>query len=166
MTEDLITVAYSTREQAESVITRLENIGVVSQQISLITNEQTRDGMVPPHADENVTAETAAAGAAAGGLVGTVLGALATVSAIGIPGLNVLVVGSLATTLAGLATGTVTGGLVGALVGAGISPDDAEVFERELKEGAILLSVRPMDDKQREKIKNITGESEARHLAA
>lgn len=166
MTQELITAAYRTREEAENVIERLENIGVVSQQINLITNEQTRDEILPPHSERNVTAETAAAGAAAGGLVGTILGALATVSAVGIPGLNLIVVGSMASTLAGLGTGAVSGGLVGALVGAGISPDDAEVFERELKEGAILLSIRPMDDKQRDKIQNITGESETMHLAA
>ena len=166
MTEELITAAYRTREEAENTIERLGNIGVVSQQINLITHEQTREKMLPPHSERNVTGETAAAGAAAGGLVGTILGALATVSTVGVPGLNLIVVGSLATTLAGLGTGAVSGGIVGALVGAGISPDDAEVFERELNEGAILLSIRPMDDKQRNKIQNIIGESEARHLAA
>ncbi len=166
MTQDLITAAFRSREQAENTITRLEKIGVVEQQISLITHEQTRENMIPPHAHENVTGESAAAGAAAGGLAGTILGALATVSVIGVPGLNVIAVGTLATTMAGLATGAVSGGIVGALIGAGITPDDAEIYERELNEGAVLVSVRPMDDKQREKIKNIMGESEARHLAA
>lgn len=166
MTEEIISSTYQTREEAEDIINRLENIGVVQQQISLVAKEEVRDGMVPPHAETDVTAETAATGAATGGLLGTIMGSLATVSAIGVPGLNIIVVGTLSSVIAGLATGAVTGGIVGALVGAGISPDDAKVYEREIQEGAVLISVRPMDNKQRDKIKDIMGESAALHKAA
>ena len=98
-------------------------------------------------------AVTTAAGVGAGGLAGTLIGAMATASLITLPGINLLAIGTVYTTLAGLATSAVTGGLVGALVGVGISPNDAEVYERELQEGAILITVEPIDDKQHDKIK-------------
>ena len=166
MSKNMISATYHSIPEANDVVTRLENIGVTDSQISLITNKETREGMIPPTADRNVAAEATAAGAGAGGLAGTLLGAMATASLITLPGLNLLAIGTVYTTLAGLATGAVTGGLVGALVGVGISPDDAEVYERELQEGAILITVEPIDDKQHEKIKNVIGESEALHLAA
>lgn len=82
------------------------------------------------------------------------------------PGAGIVVAGTLAATLTGLGTGVVAGGIVGALVGAGISPDDAEIYERELQEGAILLTVRPRDKDEREKIHDVLGDSPAQHLAA
>lgn len=166
MTQDMISSSFRTREAAEDAVRRLENIGVVDQQISIIAKKETRDGMLPPHGHTNVTGEASAAGATAGGLVGAVLGALASAAVITVPGLNIVVVGTMATVLAGLGTGAITGGIVGALIGAGISPDDAKVYERELNEGAVLLTVRPLNSEQRQKIHNVLGETEARHLAA
>jgi uncharacterized membrane protein len=164
--QKLISSTFRTRSDAEHAVTRLENIGVVEQQISLIAKEETREKLAPKHAETDLEEEGAGGGAVAGGLFGALAGAALSGTALVIPGLNIIVAGALATTLTGLATGAVAGGAIGALVGAGVSPDDAEVYERELNEGAILLTVRPMDDKQRDKIHNVLGETEARHLAA
>lgn len=46
----------------------------------------------------------------------------------------------------GGAVGATAGGLVGLLVGAGISEERAKVYETELKEGGIVLGVKPRHD--------------------
>ena len=60
-----------------------------------------------------------------------------------IPGIGPLVAaGWLATTLAGAGAGAVAGGLVGALTGAGVSREEAEVYEEGVRRGHTLVSVR------------------------
>jgi len=60
-----------------------------------------------------------------------------------IPGVGPLVAaGWLATTLAGAGAGAVAGGLVGALTGAGVSREEAEVYEEGVRRGNTLVSVR------------------------
>ena len=52
--------------------------------------------------------------------------------------------------LAGGGAGAVAGGLVGGLVGLGIPEQDAEVYNRALQEGGVVMSVSADADKVRE----------------
>jgi len=86
-------------------------------------------------------------GGAVGGAVGaTVVGFAAAAAALTVPGLGLVIVGPLAGALAGGAAGATAGGLVGLLVGAGIPEERAKSYETELKEGGIVVGVRPRDD--------------------
>lgn len=89
----------------------------------------------------------AAEGVGVGGSIGTMVGAtLAAIAAVGtslvIPGLNLIVAGPVLAALAGGGAGAVTGGLVGGLVGLGIPKQDAEVYNKALLEGGVVMGVR------------------------
>jgi hypothetical protein len=77
---------------------------------------------------------------------GAVVGILAAIAAIGtslvIPGLGLVVAGPLAAGLAGAGAGSIAGGLIGALIGWGIPEDRAEIYEKGLKSGGIVLGVK------------------------
>ena len=64
-------------------------------------------------------------------------------TSIAVPGLGLVVAGPLAAALAGAGAGGAAGGLVGALIGAGIPEERVKHYEKGLKEGGILMGVRP-----------------------
>jgi hypothetical protein len=88
--------------------------------------------------------EGAGKGAAIGGAVGATLAAIAAIgTTLALPGLGLLVAGPIAAALAGAGAGALTGGLVGALVGAGIPEEHAKVYDKGIREGAIMMGVNP-----------------------
>jgi len=92
-------------------------------------------------------AEGAGIGGAIGGTLGAIAAALAAVgTSIALPGLGVVIAGPLAAALAGAGAGGVTGGLVGALIGAGIPEERVKHYEEGIKNGGILMGVRPRSD--------------------
>lgn len=95
----------------------------------------------------NKALEGAGVGGAAGGVLGATLTAIAAAGAtLTVPGLGVVIAGPLAGALAGGATGAAAGGLIGMLVGAGIPEERARTYEKDLKEGAIILGVTPRSE--------------------
>ena len=64
-------------------------------------------------------------------------------SSLVIPGLGLVVAGPVAAALAGAGAGAATGGILGALVGAGIPEERVKHYETGLKEGGILMGVKP-----------------------
>ncbi len=161
----LVTATFKTRMAAETALQSVEAIGVTEEQISLVVTDETR-GKSFNIKEGNKTDEGAAAGATAGGVIGVVLGSLATASAIAIPGLNIVVAGTAVSALAGLGAGAATGGIIGALVGSGIPEHEAKIYEDELKNGSVLLAVKPEDKDQKAKIKELFERQDAYNLAA
>src|SRR6185503_5152582 len=89
-------------------------------------------------------AEGAGVGGAIGGTIGAVLGAIAAVgTSIAIPGLGLVIAGPLAAGIAGAGAGALTGGMVGALIGWGIPEERVKRYEAGIKEGGILMGVKP-----------------------
>lgn len=161
----LVSATFKTRDAAQNVIRQLEEIGISHTQMSLVMADETRAREFA-RGDGDNTGEGAAAGAAAGGVFGAIVGSLATVSAVAIPGLNLVVAGSVLGAVAGFLTGAGTGGLVGALIGAGLSENDAAAYEEEIKSGSILLAVKAKDEAQRERVRDIMENADAYHLSA
>jgi hypothetical protein len=159
-----ITATFESRPEAESVLADLENAGVREDQISLVVTEESRGNHFRieerSRADEGV-----AAGATFGGIVGALLGSVLAAGTIAVPGLNLVVVGSLASGLAGLGAGAAAGGLVGALIGAGMTEHEARLHEDDVKSGNILLAVRPDTPTQKAHIEDILRNSEAHSVA-
>ena len=58
-------------------------------------------------------------------------------------GVALIVAGPIAAALAGAGAGAVTGGAIGALVGAGIPEERVKAYESGLKEGGIVMGVKP-----------------------
>ena len=86
------------------------------------------------------------AGVVTGGVLGSGFGLIAGIVGFAIPGFGpILAVGPIATALAGGVAGVGIGGLAGALVGLGISDEDAEQYESDVREGKILVLVEQHD---------------------
>ncbi len=86
--------------------------------------------------------EGATAGAGSGAVVGGVLGWLAGIGSLAIPGVGPLIAaGPIMAALAGVGVGGAVGGLAGALVGLGIPEYEAKRYEGRIAKGEILLSV-------------------------
>jgi hypothetical protein len=63
-----------------------------------------------------------------------------------IPGLGLVVAGPLAAALAGGGAGAAGGGLIGALVGWNIPEERVKHYETGIKQGGILMGVKPRSD--------------------
>ena len=160
-----ITATFKTRMAAEKTLRELERHGFTEEQISLVVTDQTRGKSftIEEHSEAD---EGMAAGATFGGLVGAVLAGVASAGTIVIPGLNLVVSGSLAGTLAGLGAGAATGGLLGTLIGAGIPEHEAKQYENELKAGNILLAVDADSKERAEMVEDILNKVDAYNIAA
>ena len=83
-------------------------------------------------------------GSAIGGTAGAIIGAIAAIgTSVALPGLGLIIAGPLAAALAGAGAGGLTGGLVGALVGSGIPEEHAAEYEQGIKNGGIVMGVKP-----------------------
>src|SRR5687768_17343989 len=121
-----------TRDQAETILGALQQIGIASSDISILFPDKagTRDFA---HEHHTKAPEGAVAGASAGGVLGGAIGLLAGVGALAIPGLGPFIAaGPLMAALSGAAAGATAGGIVGALVGLGIPEIEAKHYEGKL----------------------------------
>jgi len=133
------------RQQAELVVERLKNAGFYPNDISMLFADTsgTKDFAIE---HETKTPEGVAAGGTTGFVVGGILGWLAGIGSLAIPGLGPFIAaGPIMAALSGAAVGTAVGGIVGALVGMGIPEFEARRYESKVKEGSILVSVHTED---------------------
>jgi hypothetical protein len=115
------------------------------------------------HEAQTQAPEGEAAGAAGGGL----LGYLAGIGALTVPGIGpLLAAGPLVASLAGVGAANAAGGLIGALAGLGIPEYEAKRYEGRLKDGGILLSVHCEDSEWAGRAKDILEQTGADHVAA
>jgi hypothetical protein len=142
-------------DQLRDIIDKLKVMGFSGDDISVLFPDRSgaRDFAYEQHTK-------APEGATAGGLVGAgtggVLGWLAGVGTLAIPGIGAfLAAGPVMAALAGIAIGGATGGIVGALAGMGIPEFEAKRYEGKLREGNILISVHAEDAKQRARAKDV-----------
>jgi uncharacterized membrane protein len=75
---------------------------------------------------------------------------MAAIGALVIPGLGPFIAaGPILAAIEGAAGGAAAGALTGALIGMGISEHDAKLYEGNVKQGAILMSVHTEGSKER-----------------
>lgn len=111
--------------------------------------------------------EGASTGAASGLAVGGVLGWLAGIGALAIPGIGPFVAaGPIVAAIAGAGIGGAIGGVAGALVGMGIPEYEAKRYESLVKGGGMLLSVHVDDSNWQDKAKRILESEGARDISA
>lgn len=158
-----ITATFESRPQAEAALALLEGAGVRDDQVSMVVNDESLGDHIrfEPRAR---TDESAAAGATFGGVAGALLGTMLAAGSIAVPGLNLVVVGSLASGLAGLGAGAAAGGVVGALIGAGMTEHEARLHDDADENGNILMAVQADSDVQMDNIENILRNSEAHDI--
>lgn len=156
MTKMLI-AGFTDRDEADMAIRELEDEGYNRDDISVITNSDSRTTI-----KREITADDTASGTISGAATGGALGGLAGLLAgIGIvPALAGLLIGGpiaaalgltgvAATTVSGAVTGALAGGLVGALTDLGLPEETARAYEKTVKEGGVILAVPVESDEKR-----------------
>lgn len=136
---------FSQRDQLESAVERLKEQGFNSSDISVVFPDK---GKTERFAVQHNTKgpEGATVGGSTGMLAGGVLGWLAGIGTLAIPGIGpLLAAGPIVAALAGAGAGGAIGGLAGALIGMGVPELEAKRYEKEIREGRMLLSVRCAD---------------------
>jgi len=150
MREKIVVALYDHFADAKNAVAAVIAAGVPSDKLALLANDSTGDhpalSINPAYAREQFDADSEAqspvfVGAEVGVGLGGVLGFVAGISTIAIPGLGfLLAAGTWATVAAGAAAGGVIGAVVGSLVRHGVSTKDAHLFAEGLKRGGTLLT--------------------------
>lgn len=160
----VITASFDTRPAAEQALRQLENLGVTEDQVSVIVSDDTHGTSFKER--ENKSDEGIVAGGIAGGLVGAVVAGVLSAGALAVPAAGIVISGWLVSAAAGMGAGMAAGGVIGGLIGAGIPEDEAEAYETAVKNGAILMAVRPNNEEQALTVKNTLSSSDAHNIAA
>lgn len=144
-----VTGVFRDRDSAERAYQSAIDRGYGKEDMNLVMSDETRErhfGNTAGRETElgNKAAEGAGVGAGIGGAIGAVAAAIAAVgTTIALPGLGLVIAGPVAAALAGAGAGGAAGTLVGALVGWGIPEERVKEYENEIREGGILMGVRP-----------------------
>lgn len=146
----VLTGLFRDRDSAERAYQGVVDRGYDRGDVNLVMSDETRAKHFTGSSAGKQTelgskaAEGAGIGAGIGGTLGAIAAAVAAVgTSIAIPGLGLIIAGPIAAALAGAGAGGAAGGLVGALVGWGIPEERVKEYEAGIREGGILMGVRP-----------------------
>ena len=144
-----------TESQAEAIGDQLKIAGFANDDISALFPDKAT-GKDFAHEQHTKAPEGAATGGAVGLGVGGVLGLLAGLGSLAIPGVGPFIAaGPIMGALSGAAVGGATGGIIGGLVGLGIPEYEAKRYEGKVRDGNILISVHTHEANQRKRAKDI-----------
>ncbi len=154
-----------TAVQADRIVERLQVAGFSNNDISVLFPDKsgTKDFA---HEKHTKAPEGATTGGTVGLGVGAILGWLAGIGSLAIPGVGPFIAaGPIMGALGGAAVGGATGGIVGALVGMGIPEYEAKRYEGKVRGGNILISVHTDDAGQRTRAKEIFKQANAEDIS-
>jgi hypothetical protein len=145
-----VTGLFRDRDSAERAYQAVADRGYTRDDVNLVMSDETRKRHFATTTTGtqtelgNKAAEGAGIGGAIGGTIGAIAAAVAAVgTSVAIPGLGVVVAGPIAAALAGAGAGAAGGGLIGALIGWGIPEERVKHYEEGIKQGGILMGVKP-----------------------
>jgi hypothetical protein len=148
-----VTGLFPDRDSAERAYQQAVDRGYKTDDLNLVMSDDTRKKHFSDTASGRETelgtkaAEGAGIGAGIGGTVGAIAAAVAAVgTSIALPGLGLVIAGPVAAALAGAGAGGAAGSLVGALIGWNIPEERIKEYETGIREGGILMGVRPRND--------------------
>lgn len=156
----VLTGMFRDRESTENAYNTLHERGYSKEDINLVMSDKTRKTHYTEEAAEATeigtkAAEHAGKGSAIGGTIGAIVGVVAAIgTSVVIPGLGILIAGPIAAGLAGAGAGGLTGGIIGALVGSGIPEARAKLYESGIKEGNVVISVKPKNNEDAKYLEN------------
>ena len=147
----LMTGLFPDRDSAEKGYQVLSERGYSKDDINVVMSDETKKRHFTTAGTETELGNTAAEGAGGGGALGGPVGAIAAaVAAVGtsiaIPGIGLVLAGPIAAALAGAGAGAATGGIVGALVGWNMPEERVKEYDEGIRNGGILMGVRPRSD--------------------
>lgn len=156
---------YDNKSELESGVDRLKMNGFRLSDISILLPQESGVQELK-HTKSSKAPEGAAAGAGTGAILVGVLGLLAGVGLLAIPGVGPFIgAGPIMASLAGIGVGSAVGVVSGALVGLGIPEYEAKRYEGFVKEGGILMSVHVDDAEWADKAKKILENSGAKDIS-
>jgi hypothetical protein len=141
--------------QAESIVTGLKLAGFSSNEISVLMPDKggTRDFA---HEQNTKLPEGAATGGATGMGAGAILGWLAGIGSLAIPGVGPFIAaGPIMAALGGAAVGGFAGGILGGLIGMGIPEYEAKLYDGKIRGGNALISVHTISSEQESTVKEV-----------
>ena len=154
MADRMVTGMFRDRDSAERAYGYLSTRGYGPKDVNVLMSDDTRRRYFSDTGAKKVgetelgnkALEGAGVGAGIGAVTGGALAAIAAAATVALPGIGLVVAGPIAAALAGAGAGSITGGLIGGLIGAGIPEERARIYETGVKEGGIVLGVRPRSD--------------------
>lgn len=155
MSNNAVLCIVKDREQAESIVSALKASGFPSTDISILFPDKTgtRDFA---HEQNTKVPEGATTGVVTGMGTGAILGWLAGIGTMAIPGVGPFIAaGPIMAALGGAAVGGATGGVIGALVGMGIPEYEAKHYDGKILSGNILISVHTDDSNEEKAVKDV-----------
>ena len=153
-------------DQTEIIVNNLKMAGFATNDISVLFPDKstTKDFA---HEMHTKAPEGAAIGGTVGLGTGAVLGLLAGIGSLAIPGVGPFIAaGPIMGALSGAAVGAATGGLTGALIGFGIPEYEAKRYEGKIKSGNSLISVHAKNSEAVDKAKEIFKFAKAEDIAS
>ena len=143
------------RAQAETIVGGLKSAGFLNSEISVLLPDKsgTRDFA---HEQNTKAPEGVATGGVAGMGAGAILGWLAGIGTLAIPGVGPFIAaGPIMAALGGAAVGGAAGGVIGGLVGMGIPEYEAKLYDGKIRGGNALISVHTDNSDQVKTAKEI-----------
>lgn len=138
-----VTASFADYDSANRFYESLINRGYTRDEITVIMSDETRKNL-PDDMDVKEDANAAGTGAMVWGTVGWILGAILALGTNAIiPGLGIVVAGPVLGALVGGGAGWALGTLIGALTKAGVSEEQAKLYEQNIRNGDIVFVVSP-----------------------
>lgn len=140
----LITGVFHDKAGADSAYQQLLSKGYSTKDITIVMSSATHAKYYKGDKRDTSRPVSLIEEAGIGGSIGAIIGAVvAAGTVLAIPGLGFILAGPIVAGLAGAGAGGLTGGIVGALSGYGVPEHKAMHYEKKIKEGDIVISVRP-----------------------
>ena len=164
MQQSVIGIANS-QAQAETIVDQLKAAGFSNNAISVLFPDKSASRDFA-YDKETKAPEGATTGGTVGAGVGAVLGWLAGIGTLAIPGVGPFIAaGPILAALSGAAVGGATGGIIGALVGMGIPEYEAKRYEGKVRDGNSLISVHTDNASERDRAKAIFEQAGAEDIS-
>src|SRR6187455_115313 len=161
--DPMLTGLFRDRDSAERAYQSISDRGYSREDVNVVMSDETRkrhfSGSTAGRETELGTkaAEGAGIGGAIGGSLGAIAAAIAAVgTTIALPGLGLVI--------AGAGAGAATGGIVGALIGWGIPEERVKEYDQGIREGGILMAVRPRNDEDASYLENSWKSNRGEHV--
>ncbi len=154
-----------TNDQVEHIVSQLKAAGFDNNDISVLLPDKSSEHEFG-HEKHTKSPEGTTIGGAIGVVAGAILGGLAGIGTLAIPGLGPFIAaGPIMGALSGAGVLGTTGGIVGALIGLGIPEYEAKRYEGRLQGGNALISVHTETSEARSKVKEIFEEANAEDIS-
>lgn len=138
MSVSMVTGVFESERQAGAAADDLRQHGLRDDEISVVSRKEKTDSKKTDNISD---------GLLAGGAIGGLAGILAGAGTIAIPGLGIM---AAAGPITGLFSGLATGSLLGGLIDLGIPEKKGKEYEKDVKDGKILFSMKTDKDKAEE----------------